>query len=108
MKKGNIFSEVTITPHPIEYYEDLHVKSGTMIQRIVSFGFVSPPGFWYDQDDWEYVIVLQGSAELETETEKIPMNPGDWVIIPEHERHRVSYTSSEPPCVWLAVYGGRQ
>ena len=22
-----------------------------------------------------------------------------------HERHRVVYTSSDPPCVWLAVFG---
>ena len=105
LQKGNLFTPVTRTDE--EFVEIL--KSGhsrkMRIERIVSEGHVSPAGFWYDQSEWEYVAVLQGSAELETETGKISLNPGDWVMIPEHERHRVSYTSSEPPCVWLAVFG---
>ena len=102
MKKGNLFGEV---PYSQEEYTEI-LKSGQVrIERIVSQGHVSPPGFWYDQDEWEYVTVLQGSAELETESERITLSAGDWVMIPEHERHRVIYTSSEPPCVWLAVFG---
>ena len=69
----------------------------------MSQGHVSPEGFWYDQDEWEYVAVVQGSAELETESETITMSAGDWVMIPPHERHRVSRTSDD--CVWLAVFG---
>lgn len=80
-------------------------KSGQVrIERIVSEGHVSPPEFWYDQNEWEYAAVLQGSAELETLNGKIWLDSGDWVMIPAHEKHRVSYTSSEPPCVWLAVF----
>ena len=102
MQKGNLFSKVVHGPK--EYVKVL--KSGQVrIERIVSHGHVSPPGFWYNQDDWEYVAVLQGSAQLATESEHITMNAGDWVLIPAHERHRVIYTSTEPPCVWLAVFG---
>lgn len=102
LQKGNLFTPVTRTDD--EFVEIL--KSGQVrIERIVSEGHVSPPGFWYDQNEWEYVAVLQGSAELETLNGKIRLDSGDWVMIPEHERHRVSYTSSEPPCVWLAVFG---
>ena len=102
MKRGSLFEAVH--PGPEEFTEVL--KSGQVrIERIVSHGHVSPPGFWYDQDDWEYVAVLQGSAQLETESENFTMNAGDWVLIPAHERHRVIYTSTEPPCVWLAVFG---
>ena len=104
MEIGNIFAG--IRPSAEEYVEVLKSDSSTRIERIVSTGQASPPGFWYDQDEWEYVVVLQGSAELETESDHITMNAGDWVIIPAHERHRVKYTSSEPPCVWLAVFGG--
>ena len=104
MQRGNLFTNVR--PSAEEYTEVLKSDSNTRIERIVSTGQVSPPGFWYDQDEWEYVAVLQGSAELETESDRISMNAGDWVLIPAHERHRVSYTSSEPPCVWLAVFGG--
>ena len=97
-----MFSEVNCGA---EEYVEVLKSGGVRIERIVSHGHVSPDGFWYDQDEWEYVAVLQGSAELETESEKITMNPGDWVVIPAHERHRVSYTSTEPPCVWLTVFG---
>ena len=34
------------------------------IERIVSFGQSSPDGFWYDQDQAEWVIVLKGEAKL--------------------------------------------
>jgi cupin 2 domain-containing protein len=73
----------------------------------VSEGQISPTGFWYDQDEWEWVTVLQGSAELEFSDATRRMSVGDWVFIPAHERHRVAYTSSEPPCVWLAVFGNK-
>ena len=103
MQKGNLFSEVV---HGAEEFTEVLKFSGQVrIERIVSHGHVSPPGFWYDQDEWEYVAVLQGSAQLQTESEHITMNAGDWVFIPAHERHRVIYTSTEPPCVWLAVFG---
>ena len=101
LQKGNLFTPVTRRDE--EFVEIL--KSGQVkIERIVSEGHVSPAGFWYDQNEWEYVAVLQGNAELETLNGKIWLNAGDWVMIPEHEKHRVSYTSSEPPCVWLAVF----
>ncbi|MBQ7219552.1 MAG: cupin domain-containing protein [Synergistaceae bacterium] len=104
MLKGNLFSPVS--PAPEEFTEILASgNSDTFrIERIVSQGHVSPPGFWYDQDESEFAAVLQGSAELEFSDGKISMSSGDWVIIPEHERHRVTYTSINPPCVWLAVF----
>ena len=103
MKRGSLFEAVH--PGPEEFTEVLKSSGQVRIERIVSHGHVSQPGFWYDQDEWEYVAVLQGSAQLQTESEHFTMNAGDWVIIPAHERHRVIYTSTEPPCVWLAVFG---
>ncbi len=105
MQRGNLFTPVTRGDD--EFVEIL--KAGQVrIERIVSQGHVSPAGFWYDQSEWEYVAVLQGCAELETETGKIWLESGDWVMIPEHEKHRVSYTSNEPACVWLAVFGSSE
>lgn len=105
MQKGNLFTPVTRSDD--EFVEIL--KPGQVrIERIVSQGHVSPAGFWYDQNEWEYVAVLQGCAELETLDGKITLNAGDWVMIPEHEKHRVSYTSSEPACVWLAIFGSSE
>ena len=76
------------------------------VERIVSEGHTSPEGFWYDQDEWEWVAVLQGSAELEFEGHGcVGLFAGEWVLIPAHERHRVTRTSTAPQCVWLAVFG---
>ncbi len=49
---------------------------------------------------------LQGRwAGLELEGGEVrEMRPGDYVEIPAHRRHRVAWTSSEEPTVWLAVH----
>jgi cupin 2 domain-containing protein len=76
------------------------------IERIVSHGHASPPGFWYDQDQHEWVIVLQGAARLlfEGDAKSIELGAGDYVDIPAHKKHRVEWTTPEEPTVWLAVY----
>jgi cupin 2 domain-containing protein len=76
------------------------------IERIVSTGQASPPGFWYDQPDDEFVVLLTGGARLRFEDGEVTldMKPGDWVEIPAHVRHRVESTQADPPTVWLAVH----
>ena len=76
------------------------------VERIVSTGQASPPGFWYDQDETEWVLLLSGSAALLFEGEDAPrlLGPGAFVEIPPHARHRVEWTDLERPTVWLAVY----
>jgi len=77
--------------------------SGVRIERIVSHGQASPDGFWYDQPQGEWVALLCGSAELTIEGEGTrTMNPGDWVNLPAHTRHRVESTAVGT--VWLAVH----
>ena len=49
--------------------------------------------------------LLQGEACLLWEDGgESALSPGDWLLIPARARHRVVYTSSEPPCVWIAVH----
>lgn len=76
------------------------------IERIVSRGQASPPGFWYDQDAAEWVIVLAGSAALlfEGETDPHRLAPGDYLHIPAHRRHRVEWTDPDQATIWLAVH----
>lgn len=89
-----------------ELFEALIPDQGVLIERIISSGQVSPPGFWYEQERDEWVVLLQGKARLAWENGRsLDMNPGDWVLIAAGERHRVEYTSQEPPCIWLAVHG---
>jgi cupin 2 domain-containing protein len=77
-----------------------------VVERIVSTGQGSPPGFWYDQDWTEWVILLAGAARLLIEGEGAPrtLQPGDFVEIPSHVRHRVEWTLEDAPTVWLAVH----
>lgn len=79
--------------------------AGVRIERIVSNGQVSPPGFWYDQEQDEWVMILKGSAELEFEDGRChEMAAGYWIMIPAHVRHRVAWTCEEGPTVWLTVH----
>ena len=90
---------------PRELTDCLHSAAGVRIERIVSRGQVSPPGFWYDQDQDEWVVVLQGAARLRFEGEDPwQMGPGDHALIPAHRRHRVEWTDPEQTTVWLAVF----
>jgi cupin 2 domain-containing protein len=76
------------------------------VERIVSQGHCSPEGFWYDQDENEWVIVLSGIAAIEFEgvAEIIQLLPGSYLNIPAHKKHRVTQTSSDEKTVWLAIY----
>jgi len=85
---------------------DLVANDNVRIARIVSTGQASPPGFWYDRDRAEWVLVVAGSAGLliEGEVEPRVLRPGDYLLIPAHCRHRVAWTDAERPTVWLAVH----
>lgn len=76
------------------------------IERIVSTGQASPPGFWYDQEWTEWVALLAGSAAVEFEGEAAArvLEAGDHLLIVPHARHRVAWTSRSPPAIWLAVH----
>ena len=75
------------------------------IERIVSFGQASPSGFWYDQTEGEFVLLLAGAARLRFADEPEPrsLGPGDWIDIAPHRRHRVDWTDPATATVWLAV-----
>ena len=100
----NLFEPVDFSEKPDEFLEILFNNKANRIERIVSQGHVSPEDFWYDQDEGEWVAVLQGEAALEFKDYKIDLQAGDYIFIKPHELHRVIYTSSQPQCVWLAVF----
>ena len=88
-----------------EQVVDLLRAPGVRIERIVSTGQASPPGFWYDQEQGEWVALLQGEAGLTIEGEAVRhLVAGSFVHLPAHCRHRVEWTSAAPPAVWLAVH----
>ena len=89
-----------------EWAEPLLARPGLTLERIVSTGQASPPGFWYDAPRDEWVVLLDGAAGLWIEGEAAPrtLATGDWVLLPAHCRHRVEWTDGERPSRWLALH----
>jgi cupin 2 domain-containing protein len=103
---GNLFAGPETSGNPGEHFEELLVRSGFRVERIVSTGQASPPDFWYDQNVAEWVVLLSGAAELQFEDEATPrkLAPGDWIDIPAHRRHRINWTDPSQPSIWLAIH----
>ena len=104
-QKGNFFESLP-DARKAEVLETLAEKGAVRIERIVSRGQVSPPGFWYDQNQHEWVILLRGAARIEFEgaPDPVDLEPGDYVNIPSGVRHRVAWTAPDETTVWLAVW----
>ncbi len=103
---ANLFSSLPGAACAEEEITEILARPGLRIERIVSAGQASPPGFWYDQPLDEWVVVLSGAALLrfEDEPDARRLAPGDHAFIPAHARHRVDWTSEDEATVWLAVH----
>lgn len=106
MKPKNIYEIDKLPPNDEEeLFELLFSNKNLQIKRIISTGQVTPQGTWYDQEENEWVVLLKGSATIEYENGKLEkLSAGDYIHLPAHKKHRVAYTSQDPPCIWLAVY----
>lgn len=104
--KDNLFSGLPRSTLENEQFLELLSRPGLRIERIVSTGQASPPGFWYDQPDGEWVLLVQGEAWIAFADEPTArrLRPGDFIDIAAHRRHRVESTQAEPPTVWLAIH----
>ena len=89
-----------------EITETLLAAPGLRIERIVSLGQASPTGFWYDQAEAEWVLLLAGAARLRFADEPHDrlLAAGDCLHIAPHRRHRVEWTDPATPTAWLAVF----
>jgi cupin 2 domain-containing protein len=105
MFAGNVFANVA-RELPQEQIIELLSARNVRIERIVSTGQASAPNEWYDQDRAEWVLLLAGSAGLifEGESEPLVLEPGSYVHIDAHVRHRVAWTDHAVPTVWLAIH----
>jgi len=90
---------------PEELCQTLLQNPTVRIERILSKGHTSPNQSWYDQEQTEWVLLLQGQAQLGfIDGRTIDMGPGDYLLLPAHCKHRVVWTSSDPICIWLAIH----
>lgn len=101
----NIFADVPARL-AAEHLQEIAKTGSVRIERIVSHGHSSPEGFWYDQDEHEWVILLSGSAGLSIEGQHrtLTLRPGDYLLIPAHTKHRVEWTAADQDTLWLAVF----
>lgn len=89
-----------------ELFTTLAASDRVRIERIVSRGQASPPDFWFDQPQREWVVIVAGEARLRFEDEPAArtLRPGDYVDIAARRRHRVEWTTPDGPTIWLAVH----
>ncbi len=101
---GSIFEGI---PSPLvdEWTQRLAGNECARVERIVSHGHASRPGFWYDQAQSEWVMVVKGRARLRFENGAVvELGAGDHVTIAPHTRHRVDWTTPDEETVWIAVF----
>ena len=88
-----------------EVFEDVLTSDNVRIERILSNGQTSPDEGWYDQSEHEWVLVLEGAGQIEYEDgSNVSLKKGDYLYIPAHKKHRVSWTDPEQITVWLAIF----
>lgn len=101
---GNILQLPPCLP-PEEWFETLQQQGNVRVERIISTGQTTPAGSWYNQPGDEWVLLIQGQAQLAYETGAVvDLVAGDYLWIPAHCKHRVTATSHHPPCIWLAIH----
>ena len=101
MKKGNIYYPVVGSGQD-ELIIALLEREGFKLEQIISRGQGSAPGFWYDQEGDEWVLLARGEAELEFEEKSLSLKAGDYLLIPARVRHRVASCSQD--ALWLALH----
>jgi cupin 2 domain-containing protein len=103
---ANLLASAELPPAGEERTTVLLQTPQLRLERIHSNAASSPEGFWYDQSEHEWVLLLQGSALLHLEGEPTPRNlsRGDQLLIPAGCRHRVEATDPAPGTVWLALF----
>ena len=100
----NIFNEI---PKDLqdELFEDIIKTENLKIERIVSYGHVSPETGWYESEKNEWVIVLKGEAILSFEnSDDVKLSAGDYLNIVAHKKHKVSWTLPNAETIWLAIH----
>ncbi len=102
---NNLFSNLPTKNLPNELFETLQAGKQFKLERIISTGQTTPENQWYDQAQTEWVVLLKGQARLLFEdNNEVTLTPGDHLLIPAHTKHRVSWTTPNETCIWLALH----
>ncbi|MDH5925838.1 cupin domain-containing protein [Vibrio lentus] len=101
---SNIYSDVP-SSIPNEIFNDIITTENVRIERILSHGHSSPEQGWYDQDENEWVMVLEGQGVIEFEDGRVvTLSKEDYINIAAREKHKVVGTDRGVVTIWLAVF----
>lgn len=92
-------AEGSSAPAVGETFTELVTTGNVTIEAIHSSS--TPDPGWYRQDHDEWVMVIDGRAELEVAGRVVAMGAGDWILIRSGVGHRVVATATGTR--WLAV-----
>jgi len=95
----NLFDPAEL-PVAGERFETLLTCRNVTIERIVSSAEPENIAYLQDQDEW--VVVLEGRAELEVAGSVKTLAKGEYLFLPARTPHRVLKTASGT--LWLAVH----
>ncbi|MBK2094699.1 cupin domain-containing protein [Francisella philomiragia] len=102
MKKCiNLFDVIPSTSNN-EIFVDLLKNDNIHIEKIISYGQVTPIDEPYIQSHDEWVVVLKGMAKLRLDNNDYILDEGEHLFIPKNTKHWVTYT--ENPIIWLALH----
>lgn len=102
MKKCiNLFDVIPSTSNN-EIFVDLLKNDNIHIEKIISYGQVTPIDEPYVQSHDEWVVVLKGMAKLRLDNNDYILDEGEHLFIPKNTKHWVTYT--ENPTIWLALH----
>lgn len=99
MPVSNIFDHAQ-PPALGERFDELLRHRNLVIERIVSSAAITPTEYNQAQDEW--VLLVQGEAELELAGQVHALRAGDHLFVPAGVPHTV--LSASHGALWLAVH----
>ncbi len=88
------------TPQEGESFTTLLTWKNVTINRIVSSDHLEERVYCQEEDEW--VVLIEGEAEIWMEDRQYLLLKGDMLFIPKQTRHRVARTTKGS--LWLTVH----
>jgi cupin 2 domain-containing protein len=95
---GNLFRD-SEPPLTGERFEALLERGPVTVERILSSANTGPTDYCQPYNEW--VVLLEGTAELEVDGDPLSLERGDYLFIPAETPHTVVSTSGG--ALWLAI-----
>jgi cupin 2 domain-containing protein len=99
IRPNNLYNQISPDENT-EVFTTLFQNDSIKIESIRSW--LKTPGEIYNQEQDEWVILLEGEAELEIDNQIIILKKGDNFLVPKHTIHRVLSTTKN--ALWIGVF----